>query len=88
MGITDGMLLKRGNVWHWKHRLDGEVRWESLKVSSKRDAELIRQERITLYHSDRSNFSKSEPAKLEELYPPYRVKAIACGRRKQGSQTA
>jgi hypothetical protein len=47
-------------VWHWKYRLDGEIRWESLKVGTKREAELVRQERIATFHNDRSQFSRGQ----------------------------
>jgi integrase len=60
MGITHGTLVKQGRVWHWKYRLDGEIRWESLKVGTKREAELVRQERTATFHNDRSQFSRGE----------------------------
>jgi len=56
MGMTNGTLLKRGRVWWWKYRLDGKTEWESLKVHSKRDAELVRQERIAEYRRDTGSF--------------------------------
>jgi hypothetical protein len=56
MSISNGTLVKRGNKWSWKYRLDGEIRWESLKVESKREAELVRQQRIAQYHQDRQEF--------------------------------
>jgi len=44
MGVTSGTLLKRGQVWWWKYQLDGDTKWESLKVKAKRDAECVRQQ--------------------------------------------
>ena len=56
MGISNGTLVKREKKWSWKYRVDGEIRWESLKVESKREAELVRQQRIAQYHQDREKF--------------------------------
>ena len=50
MGMTNGTLIKRGKTWHWKYRQDGRVRWESFGGVSKREAEILRQERISAYH--------------------------------------
>jgi integrase len=60
MAITRGSLIKVGRNWQWKYRLDGMVRWESLKVASKREAEIVRQERMAIYHSDRAHFDKDD----------------------------
>ena len=60
MGITNGTLLKQGKYWHWKYRLDGEGRWESLKTESKREAQLIRQRRIADYHQDAAKYKQRD----------------------------
>ena len=59
MAITNGTLIKQGRYWHWKYQLDGETRWESLKVESKREALLLRQKRIAEYHENADRFSKT-----------------------------
>jgi len=56
MTISNGTLVKRGKYWSWKFRVDGEIRWEALKVTSKRGAELVRQQLIAKYHEDKSKF--------------------------------
>ena len=58
MGITNGTLIKQGKYWHWKYRCDGEDRWESLKVTSKREADIKRQQRIAQYHQDNEIFKR------------------------------
>lgn len=60
MGVTTGTLLKRGQVWWWKYQLDGETQWESLKVKAKRDAELVRQQRMADYHQGSGAFIREK----------------------------
>ncbi len=79
MGITEGTLVKRGNTWGWKYRADGQVRWESLKVSSKREAELVRQERIAEHHQDRAKFLREDiNPTVEEFEAPFAARSRGC----------
>lgn len=89
MGITNGSLIKRGKTWGWKYRVKGDVVWETLKVSSKHDAELVRQQRIVEYHTDKAKFLRKDLdpsiAELMELYiewatPHLRPKTIEAAR--------
>ncbi len=41
MKVTKGTVIKRGRVYYWKYRIDGQVHWKSLETGAKAKARKI-----------------------------------------------
>jgi integrase len=71
MGITDGQLIKRGKVWHWRYRVDGEQRSQSLKVTSLSEAKRLRQAFIAEYNENPDIFRVEENPSVEDFWEAF-----------------
>ena len=56
MGITEGKLVKRGKYYHWRYRVDGEQKSQSLKVTQLSEARRLRQAFIAQYNENPDSF--------------------------------
>lgn len=77
MNITKGTLICRGKrgmqTWSWKYQVDGHTRWEALNLppgGSKREAEILRDVKLTSYRND-AGASVLSTLTVDELISKY-----------------
>ena len=69
--ITEGQLIKRGKYWHWRYRIDGEQRSQSLKVTQHAEATRLRQALIAEYNKDPEHFQVEENPTVEDFWEAF-----------------
>jgi integrase len=71
MGITEGKLVKRGKYWHWRYRVDGEQRSQSLKVTQHNEAKRLRQAFIAEYNENPDSFQAEANSPVGDFWEAF-----------------